>query len=134
MKCLESFFSAGVVFPANFCSKACLKIPWSLHAFRLQLIDCNRQRCVQKFGLYLSVCLPVYQNISKNLVHGANIAEQPGGLSLHRLRVQHHIPSDIQATQAPLLHPLVSHVPQCPSAVSRTSLDDMDHFSAGGGG
>lgn len=40
-----------------------------------------------------SLSSPVFQNLSENLVHGANVPEQPGGLSLHRLWLQHHVPA-----------------------------------------
>lgn len=67
--------------------------------------------------------LTLFQNLSENLIHGANIPEQPRGLSLHRLRFQQHIPPGSQAAQGARPHPLTSHIPRPPSALSGTVLE-----------
>lgn len=67
------------------------------------------------------------QDVGKNLLHGANIPEQPGGLSLHRLRLQHHIPPDRLSSEPPLLQPPTRQIPQRPSAVRA----DVEHLCGG---
>uniref|UniRef100_A0A3Q3FYX3 Transmembrane protein 106C n=1 Tax=Labrus bergylta TaxID=56723 RepID=A0A3Q3FYX3_9LABR len=54
------------------------------------------------------------QNHSENRQHGADIHEQPGGLPLHRLWLQHHR----HPAAPPLLHPLTCLKPRHPSAMS----------------
>lgn len=75
-----------------------------------------------QFPVIGNICV-CFQNHGENLIHGANIPEQPGGLSLHRLWLQHHIPQDGKAASAPAPPPLLhhhtshSHSRRLPSAV-----------------
>lgn len=71
---------------------------------------------------FASFVLRFFQNLGENVIHGANIPEQPGGLSLHRLWLQHHVPLGSQAAVAALLSPAKCHVtPPNPPPHSNTT-------------
>lgn len=71
------------------------------------------------FFIHFCVIPRCFQDSSENFVHGPDLPEQPGGLSLHRLRFQHHVPPENPPALAPFLQPLTSHISQPPSAVMR---------------
>lgn len=84
------------------------------------LVKCHSSKMTPALASLRFVSLGL-QNHSENVVHGADIPEEPRGLPLHRLRLQHHAPPHGGAAPVAVLGPAGSRVPQLPSALGGTA-------------